>query len=145
MLWKLLHHYRRWILYGVFGVLTTTVNFAVYFIFYRMSGWANVTSTLIAWFLAVLFAFFTNKVWVFESRYFTLHLVMQEGGRFFSSRAMNGALDLLIMYIGVDVFAAPAMFWKIGSDIIVTVLNYVASRFWAFRGVEKRYGMDQKK
>ena len=137
--------YRQWILYVVFGVLTTVVNFVAYFVCYQVLEWANVPSTLIAWLLAVLFAFFTNKVWVFDSRYFTLGLVLQEGFRFFSSRAMTGVLDIVIMYVGVDVLAGPAMAWKIGADVIVTILNYVASRFWAFRVAEEKYGMDSKK
>lgn len=41
--------------------------------------------------------------------------------------------------IGVDVLAGPAMPWKVGSDVLVTILNYVASRFWAFRATEKQY------
>jgi len=137
--------YRRWVFYGVFGILTTVVNFFAYVLCYQGLGWANVTSTVIAWLLAVLFAFFTNKVWVFESRHFTPRLVLQEGFRFFSSRAMTGVLDIAIMYVGVDVLSGSAMLWKIGSDVVVTVLNYVASRFWAFRVAEERYGMDAEK
>ena len=142
MLRNLWSRYRRWVLYGVFGMLTTAVNFAAYFLCYQILGWANVPSTLIAWFLAVLFAFLTNKVWVFDSRRFAFRLVLQEGFRFFSSRAMTGVLDLVIMYVGVDVLAGSAMLWKIGSDIIVTVLNYLASRYWAFRAAGGRHGVD---
>ena len=142
MLKNLWCRYRRWILYGIFGVLTTMVNFSAYFICYQIFRWANVPSTLIAWLFAVSFAFFTNKVWVFESRHFTSRLVLQEGVRFFSSRAMTGGMDIAIMYIGVDVLAGPALAWKIGSDIIATILNYVASRFWAFRTVENYRGMN---
>ena len=139
MLRNLWSRYRRWILYGAFGILTTAVNFAVYFICYQIFGWENVLSPLTAWMLAVLVAFFTNKIWVFDSRHFTLRLVLQEGFRFFSSRVITGVLDIVIMYIGVDVLAGPAMPWKVGSDVLVTILNYVASRFWAFRATEKQY------
>lgn len=138
MIRTLFEKYRHWILYGVFGVGTTVVNIAVYLGCYQMLGIANVPSNLVAWVAAVTFAFFTNKVWVFDSRVFTSRLVVAEAVRFYGGRVATGVLDLTIMYIGVDVLAGPAAAWKIADDIVVIVINYLVSRYWVFRRQRKK-------
>ena len=62
------NQYKMPILYIIFGGLTTLVNIIVYFICYDASGLSNVLSTIIAWILSVIFAFITNKLYVFESK-----------------------------------------------------------------------------
>lgn len=89
-------------------------------------------SVSLAWLVAVTFAFFTNKVWVFGSRRFTLNLIMKEGIRFYGSRLFTGMLDVLFMYVGIDIFAGNPAVWKAASDIIMAIINYVASRYWIF-------------
>ena len=60
--------FRPLIMYGIFGVLTTAVNFVTYYCFYNFFGINNVISTYLAWFISVVFAFVTNKLWVFNSK-----------------------------------------------------------------------------
>ena len=54
--------------YLIFGVLTTVVSFVVYFIFAKVFKIDEVISNVISWFFSVLFAFITNKLYVFESK-----------------------------------------------------------------------------
>ena len=67
---ELLKKYKFIILYGIFGVLTTIINIVTYALCYDMFNISNVVSNIIAWVLSVLFAFITNKIWVFESKCF---------------------------------------------------------------------------
>ena len=130
---ELLARYRRIILYCIFGLFTTVVNVGVYYLCFSVIALSNVLSTLLAWFISVLFAFVTNKIWVFESRLFKAVVLLREALSFFSCRLLTGALDLLIMYVAVDVMGWNEMLWKLISNVIVIVINYGASRILIFR------------
>ncbi len=125
--------YKFIILYGIFGVLTTVINIAVYGIFYSVLDVSNVISNIIAWVISVLFAFITNKLWVFESKSFDIKLFMKELGSFTLCRVTTGVLDLGIMFVGVDLLKGPAMILKVVSNVIVIILNYIMSKLFVFK------------
>lgn len=128
--------YRHLILYGVFGVLTTVINIGVYWLFYSVIGISNVFSNILAWIFAVLFAFVTNKIWVFESKNRGIRFVFKELWKFMIARISTGLIDLLIMFVGVDVLSGPATLLKICANIIVIVMNYVLSKLFVFKKIE---------
>ena len=129
----LLRKYKFIILYGIFGVLTTLINIVSYSLFYSVFGVSNVISNIIAWVISVLFAFITNKLWVFESKSFEFKLFMAELGNFTLCRLATGLLDLGIMFVGVDLLKGPAIILKVVSNIIVIILNYVMSKVFVFK------------
>lgn len=133
MLKELLIKYKSLISYAVFGVLTTVINVVTYYVCYNMAGMSNVVSTVIAWILAVLFAFVTNKLWVFDSKSFDKNVVIREIISFFGCRLATGVLDVVIMYFAVDVFASNGTVWKIISNVLVIIINYVASKLIIFK------------
>lgn len=132
----MLKKYRSLISYGVFGVLTTVINIAVYALCYQKLGISNVVSNIAAWILAVLFAFVTNKLWVFESKSMELTVLVREAVSFFGCRLATGVLDLAIMYVTVDRLALNSTLMKCISNIIVIVVNYVASKLVIFKQKE---------
>ena len=129
----LLEKYRGLILYVVFGVLTTAINIAVYALCYRVLRLPNVPSNVIAWILAVLFAFVTNKLYVFESKSLERGTVMRELLSFVGARLATGLLDLAVMFVGVDLLHGPDLVFKVGSNVLVIILNYVLSKLIVFR------------
>ena len=94
---------------------------------------SNTLSNIIAWILAVTFAYLTNKVWVFGSSSWNWTVLKKEITAFISCRLATGVLDLLIMYICVDVLEWHAMIMKIASNILVIILNYVFSKLVIFK------------
>ena len=78
--------YESVILYLIFGVLTTLVNFAAYHICYTKLQFQNLVSNTIAWILSVLFAFITNKIWVFKSKSFEFSKLAVERSGFITAR-----------------------------------------------------------
>lgn len=130
---ELIIKYKFIILYGIFGVLTTVINIGVYGVLYSGLGVSNVISNVIAWVISVLFAFITNKLWVFESKNFNFKLFVKELGSFTVCRVATGVLDLGIMFVGVDLLKGPAIILKIASNIIVIILNYVMSKIFVFK------------
>lgn len=125
--------YKRFIMYAVFGVLTTLVNMVSYYLCFRVADIPNVASTVIAWVLAVLFAFITNKLWVFDSRSFSVKVLRHEIPAFYVARLVTGILDVGIMYLAVDQLHLNPTLWKLVSNVLVIVINYIASRFFIFR------------
>ncbi len=130
---ELIIKYKFIILYGIFGVLTTVINIGVYGVLYSGLGVSNVISNVIAWIISVLFAFITNKLWVFESKSFNFKLFVKELGSFTVCRVATGVLDLGIMFVGVDLLKGPAIILKIASNIIVIILNYAMSKIFVFK------------
>lgn len=130
---ELLKKHKSLIMYGIFGVLTTLVNIVSYHILYNNLQVSNVISTCIAWILSVLFAFITNKLFVFESKSFEMKLLLKEISSFFTCRFLTGLLDVGIMYVAVDVMSLNALFWKILSNVLVIIINYVLSKLIIFK------------
>lgn len=128
----LLKKYKSLILYLFFGVATTVVNLVVYYVCSHTLQLSTVASTCIAWFLAVVFAYVTNRKWVFESKAKEFKDVLREIISFFSCRLATGILDVVIMYVCVDVLHWNDVVIKVLSNVLVIVLNYVASKLLIF-------------
>ena len=119
--------------YLFFGGVTTLVNWAVYALLYDVLGVPNMVSTAAAWLLAVAVAFVTNKVWVFKSPSFDAQTMKRELPSFLSARILTGLLDMAIMYISVEQMHMNGNIWKLLSNVVVIVLNYVASKLFIFK------------
>lgn len=125
--------YKDVVPYVFFGVCTTIVNVVVYWFFAYVLMQATMLSTIIAWIAAVLFAYITNRKWVFHSQAYGVANIMKEIVSFFSCRFATGIIDWLCMYIFVDVLGANGVLIKLVANIIVIVLNYIASKLLIFR------------
>ena len=132
------------------GVLATLVNFVVYAIVVKplalIISDASIrigTAKLIAWVVAVVFAFFTNKVWVFESRSWAPKVFWREFISFIGARALTGLLEVFgtpfLVKIGLDqkLFGVEGMWAVIIVAILVIIFNYVFSKFFIFTSKEK--------
>ena len=129
----LIKKYKSLISYVFFGALTTAVNIGTYMLCYNIMGIANVPSTVIAWVAAVLFAYITNKLFVFESRSFELSVLRRELISFFGCRFLTGVMDVVIMYVSVDMLGLNSTVWKILSNVLVMIANYAASKLIIFK------------
>lgn len=120
------------VLYLVFGVLTTIINVIAYYVCTELAGWSTLPSTLVAWFLAVLGAYITNRKAVFGSNASGFTEIAAEIVRFIASRIATGVLDLVLMIVCVDMLGLPGTLMKFVSNVIVVILNYVASKLLVF-------------
>ncbi len=125
--------YKGLFFYLVFGVLTTVVNIVTYHMCYEVWHIPNVPSNIAAWVLAVAVAYLTNKVWVFESKSFAPEVLLPELWKFVSCRLATGVMDTAIMWVGVDLLHGPGTPIKLGSNVLVMVLNYLFSKLIIFR------------
>ena len=138
---ELIKKHKSVISYLFFGGCTTVVNWGSYFVLFNILHVHNVVSTAIAWLLAVIFAFITNKLWVFDSKSFDRKTLIHEVWTFFTARALTGLIDVGIMFVAVDVFAMNtpfwSTFWKVISNVIIVILNYALSKLIIFKNKDK--------
>ncbi len=130
---QLVKKYWSIISYLFFGVVTTVVNMVVYYLCYHLWGISSDLSTVIAWVIAVLTAFLTNKPFVFGSHDWSPKVLLPEAGSFFGCRLGSGLVELVLMHITVEMLGLPGMLMKLLVNVIVVILNYVASKLLVFR------------
>ena len=136
---KIIDKYWNVLSYLFFGGLTTLVNFLVYFSLYNWVCWSGAISNVVAWFVAVIFAFLTNKPFVFKSNDWSCNVVLPEMFKFVSCRVVSGLLETAMIWIFVDVLYLNGNWFKILVSIFVVVLNYIFSRWVVFT---KRVGSE---
>lgn len=119
--------------YIVFGLLTTLVNFIVYLFFTKAIPLDYKIAASLAWILAVLFAFITNKFYVFQSRKTDIALLFREFSSFLFFRTLSYFADILSMIIMVEGLLIPDAAAKLAASVIVAILNYFASKHVVFR------------
>lgn len=121
---------KEMILYVIFGVLTTLVNLVSYLVFAKIGGINNLLSNVMAWFFSILFAYVTNRIFVFESKN---EKILHEFALFVTSRGLSGMLDSLLFYVFVVWWMLDDVVSKIVINIIVIILNYVFSKKIVFK------------
>lgn len=130
---SLYEKYYDLILYLVFGVLTTGVNYVVYLPCYNILGLSASVSNAIAWVVSVAFAFVTNKPFVFRSYDWSAKVVLPELAKFLGCRVGSGVLETAILFVTVDLLKWDGNLWKIVTSVMVVVLNYIGSKLLVFR------------
>lgn len=122
------------ILYLVFGVLTTIVNYVVFWISDEILGEKYyLVSTWVAWILAVLFAFVTNKIYVFESKKADLKTLSRELFSFTVARILSLVFQLIFMYVTVDLLKINRYIAMLVSNVFVMIMNYFFSKLFIFK------------
>lgn len=130
---NLIKNNRSFILYAVFGVLTTVINIFIYQILYAFCNVSNVASNIVAWVFAVSFAYITNRKYVFDSKTTSKKEILSEFTSFIVCRLATGGLDIAIMFVAVDLLSLNSLLMKIISNVLVIIINYVASKLIIFK------------
>ena len=126
--------YKEIMNYLVCGGLSTIVNFVSYFIATRVFGVEEVIGSAISWFCAVLCAYITNKLFVFETKTDTKKAFLKEITSFFAFRVISGILcDVGTFALMVEVFHINDIFSKIVTQVMVVILNYIFSKLIIFK------------
>jgi len=139
---KLYHTYQEAIDYLFWGGMTTVVSWGSYSLFVLLLQgldsvvfWANILS----WVCAVLFAFITNKLWVFQSKSWAAGILFPELTKFLSSRVATGVFEMIavpaLVAIGLKqtIFGIDGMVSKILVSVVVVILNYILSKLFVFK------------
>ena len=130
---NLLHRHYDILVYLIFGVLTTAVNYIVYLPCYNLLHLSATVSNVIAWAAAVAFAYVTNKPFVFHSHDWSAKTVIPELTKFIGTRLGSGGLETLVLLVFVDMLKGNGNVWKLLTSVLVVALNYIGSKLLVFR------------
>lgn len=147
---KIIEKYKEIITYVIFGVLTTVVNFVAFWLFTKILGdKLYLVNNAIAWIISVMFAYVTNKLFVFESKSWNGKVIFKEIFEFFLARIFSflieeGGLLLFIQKLKFDRFhfeifsfeVTGQLIAKVVLAVIVVILNYFFSKFIIFKKKE---------
>ena len=129
-LWK---KHKELILYVFFGGCTTLINIISYFACRELMHLPVVPADVLAWLVSVIFAYVTNKLFVFESKSWRLMLVLKEGAAFLAARVFSLGVDVAMLYVTVTVLGWWELPMKILANVVVIVINYIFSKWIIFR------------
>lgn len=142
---NVLHKYlnRETMSYLIFGVLTTVLNYAVFWVFLRIFGEeAALAANVVAFIAAVIFAYITNKLYVFESKSWKLSVLKKEISSFLSARLLTFALEELGLLVAANllhlgryaVFGVDGILLsKLFLNVLVVIGNYILSKWIIFK------------
>lgn len=128
--------YREGLLYLFFGGCTTLINILTFFICRQLKIGISV-SNIIAWTVAVIFAFITNKLFVFDSKNMSKKVVMRETIGFFIARVISLGIDMGIIHLMINVMKIHELISKVVSNIVVIIVNYIFSKVFIFKKEKK--------
>ena len=132
---ELYFKYKEIINYLIVGGLTTVVSLVVYYgsvlTFLNPENPIQLQiANTISWIAAVTFAYFTNRKYVFESKEKNK---IKEASKFVTSRILTLLMDMFIMWLGVTILHGSDKIMKLVSQVVITIANYVFSKFLVFR------------
>ena len=122
--------------YLFFGVLTTLINILSYVVLSKLFEVDYKLATTIAWVISVLFAFITNKIYVFNSKETNIVLVAKEFSSFTIFRLLSYLMDLGVMVLMVEWLKTDDLIAKIVANVFVVIFNYFASKYVIFKKKE---------
>ena len=131
--------YRELIAYGIAGLFTTIVNYVVYGVLTVFYGLDINVSNIIAWTISVFVAFFSNKVFVFQKRDWTLKKVFHEGLLFVGSRLFSGIVGIglvpILMWLGFtqSIWGIPGLAAKFLAMLAEWLLSYILGKHLVFK------------
>ncbi|MBQ7620850.1 MAG: GtrA family protein [Candidatus Methanomethylophilaceae archaeon] len=131
--------YREIIMYLIVGGATTVINWGSYYLFTDFLSFELNIANITSWIISVTFAFFTNKLYVFQSKHLDMKTMTKEFSAFVGSRIFTGIIAWILfpilLYLGIDRFIieTPGMLAKIITSVVEIVLNWVLSKYFVFR------------
>lgn len=123
--------YQEILSYLVFGVLSTAVNFAVYFPINLFAP--GIVANIPAWVAAVAFAFVTNKAFVFENGGWDKATLWPQLRDFTAARIFSLLLEEAVFLLFAQLLHFPETWVKVLGQVIVVVTNYITGKLFVFK------------
>lgn len=131
--WGLYKKHEEGINYLIFGFLAFVLNYILYFLFADAIAMHYMAATGLSWVLTVVFAYWTNRTFVFKSQNKDTAAVWKEFVSFIGARVATEVLELVLMYVMVDMAAINDKISKLVCQVLVILANYVLSKIWIFK------------
>ena len=131
--WSMYRKYEEGINYLIFGFLAFVLNYVLYILFAGILDIHHLISTALSWALTVIFAYWTNRKFVFKSRNKGLKSIYREFISFIGARVATGLMEIVLMFLMVDLADLNEYISKLVCQALVIVANYFLSKLWIFK------------
>ena len=131
--WGMYRKYEEGINYLIFGFLAFVLNYVLYFLFSSAMQMHYMAATALSWVLTVVFAYWTNRTFVFKSKNKDAQYLGKEFLSFIGARVATEVLELALMFLMVDCVDLNEYLSKFACQVIVIVANYFLSKLWIFK------------
>ena len=131
--WGMYRKYEEGINYLIFGFLAFVLNYVLYFLFSSAMQMHYMAATALSWVLTVVFAYWTNRTFVFKSKNKDAQSLGKEFLSFIGARVATEVLELALMFLMVDCVDLNEYLSKFACQVIVIVANYFLSKLWIFK------------
>lgn len=131
--WDLYRKYEEGINYLIFGFLAFVLNYVLYFVFASTLQMHYMGATALSWLLTVVFAYWTNRTFVFKSKNRDVRSLGKEFISFIGARVATEVLELGLMFVMVDCAGINEYFSKFVCQVVVILANYFLSKLWIFK------------
>lgn len=123
--------------YVIFGILTTIINLISYYFFSNIISINYLISNIISWIISVSFAYVTNKLYVFNSKDKNKDVVIKEFIKFVNCRLTSGVIEMILLFLLVNMIKVNDIISKFVIGVIVVVLNFIFSKVFVFQKVDQ--------
>lgn len=124
---------KEMLLYLFFGFLSFLVSIATYGMFNRIFGINELLANILSWIITVLFAFFTNRIWVFQAETDSVAGFLKQMMVFYQGRIITLVIEEIILFVFITMLGMNSMLIKVIAQVVVIVLNYVISKMFVFK------------
>lgn len=131
--WDLYRKYEEGINYLIFGFLAFVLNYVLYYLFESILHMNYLGATGVSWVLTVIFAYWTNRTFVFKSKNVGANSLLKEFISFIGARIATEVLEIGFMYLAVDILGMNSYIAKLIAQVLVIVSNYFLSKLWIFK------------
>ena len=131
--WGMYRKYEEGINYLIFGFLAFVLNYVLYFLFSSAMQMHYMAAPALSWVLTVVFAYWTNRTFVFKSKNKDAQSLGKEFLSFIGARVATEVLELALMFLMVDCVDLNEYLSKFACQVIVIVANYFLSKLWIFK------------
>mgnify|MGYP002512826361 CR=1 FL=1 len=134
--WGIYKEHEEGLNYLIFGFLAFVLNYVLYFLFSSVMHIHYMAATALSWVLTVVFAYWTNRTFVFKSRNKSAQSLGREFVAFISARIGTEFLELGLMFVMVTLAGINEYISKFVCQVIVILANYFLSKLWIFKEKE---------
>ena len=131
--WDMYRKYEEGINYLIFGFLAFVLNYILYYVFAGVLDIHHLVSTVLSWALTVVFAYWTNRTFVFKSKNKDAKSLWGEFISFIGARVATELLEVGLMFLMVDCAGLNEYISKFVCQVLVIVANYFLSKLWIFK------------
>lgn len=131
--WEMYRKYEEGINYLIFGFLAFVLNYILYYLFTDVLNLHYMVSTILSWALTVVFAYWTNRTFVFKSQNKDAKSVGEEFASFIGARVATELLEMGLMFLMVGIANLNEYISKFVCQVLVILANYFLSKLWIFK------------